>query len=60
VYISEIQSIIARGTDQRPALECITGDTIDISEWLDFDFYNLVWYWDQKKMDRTDEQACIG
>ncbi len=46
VYIAEIQSILARGEDQRPGLERITGDTINISEWLDFDFYALVWYWD--------------
>ncbi len=60
VYISEIQSILARGSDQRPGLERITGDTIDILEWLDFDFNDLVWYWNQHKMDMTDEQARIG
>ena len=30
VYISEIQSILARGQDQRPGIELLTGDTIDI------------------------------
>lgn len=60
VYISEIQSLLARGNDRRPGIERLTGDTIDISEWLDFEFYDLVWYWDQKKMDMTDEQARIG
>lgn len=60
VYIAEIQSLLARGVDQRPGLERITGNTIDISEWLDFDFYDRVWYWDAKKMDMTDEQARIG
>ena len=60
VYIAEIQSILARGADQRPGIERLTGDTIDISEWLDFDFYDRVWYWDQKKMDMTEEQAKIG
>ena len=25
----------------------ITGKTPDISEYLDFDFYDLVWYWRQ-------------
>jgi hypothetical protein len=60
VYISEIQSLLALDRDQRPGLERITGNTIDISEWLDFDFYDLVWYWDQKKMDMTEEQARIG
>ena len=60
VYTSEIQSILARGVDQPPGLEKLTGKTIDISEWLDFDFYDGVWYWDQKKMDMTEEQAKIG
>ena len=60
VYIAEVQSILARGPDQRPGIERLTGDTIDISEWLDFDFYDRVSYWDQKKMDMTDEQAKIG
>ncbi|KAI2502057.1 Reverse transcriptase (RNA-dependent DNA polymerase) [Fragilaria crotonensis] len=60
VYISEIQSILARGPDQRPGVERLTGDTIDIAEWLDFDFYDRVSYWDEKKMDMTDEQAKIG
>ena len=60
VYIAEVQSILARGVDKRPGLEKLTGETIDISEWLDFDFYDRVWFWDQKKMDMTDEQARIG
>ncbi len=38
----------------------MSGETIDISEWLDFGFYDRVWYWDQKKMDMTEEQAKIG
>jgi hypothetical protein len=36
VYISEIQSILAHSIDKRPGLEKLTGETIDISEWLDF------------------------
>jgi len=31
--------------------EVLTGDTIDISEWTEFEFYDLVVYWD----DREDE-----
>lgn len=60
VYIAEVQSLLARGPDHRPGIERLTGDTVDISEWLDFDFYERVWYWDQKKMDMTDEQAALG
>jgi hypothetical protein len=25
--------------------EMITGDTPDISEWVDFSFHDWVWYW---------------
>ena len=29
-------------------LEALTGDTIDISEWIEFEFYDLVIYWDDR------------
>ena len=32
--------------DGRPPMENITGDTIDLSEYLDLDFYDTFWYWD--------------
>ena len=60
VYITELQSILARGSDRRLGFEKLTGETIDISEWLDFEFYDGVWYWNQKKMDMTDKQAKLG
>ena len=25
----------------------MTGDTPDVSEWVEFEFYDLVWYWYQ-------------
>lgn len=34
VCISEIQSLLAHGNNQRPGTERIMGQTIDISEWL--------------------------
>ena len=41
---------------QNTGLEKLTGDTVDISEWIDFEFYDLVWYWD----DREDEsKPCL-
>ena len=46
VYESEVMSRTARGEDKRTGIERITGDTPDISEWLDFDFYDPVWFWD--------------
>lgn len=60
VYIAEITSIIARGTNGRPGMEEILGQTVDISEWLDFDFYDQVWYWDEKKTDMNKEQRKLG
>jgi hypothetical protein len=60
VYVAEILSITARSTTGHPGLEEIKGDTINISEWLDFEFYDYVWYWDEKKSDMTDDQRLIG
>ena len=39
------------GNYRRPALECLTCDTIDISEWLEFEFYDLVWFWNNQSYD---------
>jgi hypothetical protein len=60
VYVSEILSITARSKDGRPGMEEVKGETIDISEWLDFEFYDYVWYWDEKKMDMTQAQRLVG
>jgi hypothetical protein len=46
VHQSEIMCRIASYCDGRTGIERITGETPDISEWLDFDFYDLVWFWD--------------
>jgi len=32
-------------------LEALTGDTIDISEWIEFEFYDLIVYWDDRDGD---------
>ncbi len=61
VYISEIQSLLAHGNNQRPGTERIMGQTIDISEWLDFAFYDWVWYWDQPKTDvMANRSSLVG
>ena len=38
--------MIVRGSDLIPYLEKITGDTVDITECLDFAFWDLVWFGD--------------
>jgi hypothetical protein len=51
VYETNILNRIPRGQQQRTGIELITGETPDISEWLDFEFYDQVWYYDQKKIE---------
>ena len=46
VFESEIMTRTVRGKNKKTAYEIITGETPDISEWLDFDFYDWVHYWD--------------
>ena len=42
---ARMMQFIPRGRYERSGYEMITGKTPDISEYLDFDFYDLVWYW---------------
>ena len=60
VWNSEIMSRTARGPDKRTGYEEVFGCTPDISEWLDFDFYDKVFYWDKEHSDMTDENRKIG
>jgi hypothetical protein len=60
VHQAEILSRISRGKSGRTGIEEITGETPEISEWLDFDFYDLVWWLDQKKPGITDENRRLG
>ena len=44
VYELEIVSMIAQGDNLIPGLEKITGEIVDITNYLDFAFWDLVWY----------------
>jgi hypothetical protein len=57
VYEAELMSRTARGPDSRPGVEIVTGDSVDISEWLDFEFYQPVWYW---HMTTTIHGSVVG
>ena len=46
VWEAEILSRMCRNNSGYTGIERITGDTTDISEWLEFEFYDLCWYWD--------------
>lgn len=52
-----IISLTARGDDGRPGLESLTGDSVDISEYVDFEMYDLVWFWENPG---SDENPLLG
>ena len=39
------------GKDGRPSLERLTSDTIDIYKWLEYEFYELVFFWNNHSDD---------
>ena len=42
-YIVSMMSIGGR----RPVLEVLTSDSVDISKYMYFEWYDLIWYWDK-------------
>eukprot|EP00957_Ditylum_brightwellii_P079798 6069066-Ditylum_brightwellii.AAC.1 len=44
MYESELLTRMARGHSRRSDYEEVTGNTPDISQWIDFEFYDLVWW----------------
>ena len=44
VYEEEILSCMCQGNSECSGYESLTGDTPNITEWLDFGFYDLIWY----------------
>ena len=46
VHIARVMSLTVRAGSDRTPMEEMTGETPDISEYLDFDFYDWVWYID--------------
>jgi hypothetical protein len=53
IHQSEIMCCIASSRDGRTGIEWITGEIPDISEWLDFDMYDLVWFWDNPNAENN-------
>lgn len=61
MYEAEVLSRLARGPKSIPGLELAIGNTIDISEYLDFTMWNLVWYWDPSvNDDMSDDIRKLG
>ena len=57
VHEGELLSRIARGHNRRTGYEEITGDTPNIAEWLDFEFYDLVWWLDRSKKPNINDDT---
>ena len=55
VYEAEILSMIVKDDDLVPGLEIITGETVDITEYLDFAFQDLVWF-----TSDPEDGSCLG
>ena len=61
VYEVELLSRISRVKGKWTGYEEVTGQTPDIGEYLDFEFYNIVWWWDQlDKSNATDDPRRIA
>ena len=56
IFNAEVQYIIGHGPNKCFGIQPFLGQTFDISEWLDFKFNVLVWFWDQPKLDMTTAQ----
>ena len=60
IHQSEFMSRIASRRGGRTGIERITGKTPGISEWLDFDIYDLVWIWDNPNAEGNPRLARWG
>jgi hypothetical protein len=60
IYEAEILSRTSRGDGDGTGIESLTGNSPDISEWLDFGFYDLLWYLDSKDRSLTDDAHKLG
>jgi hypothetical protein len=61
VYEGALLSMMSHGKDGRSGHEEVTGNTPNISEWLDFEFYDIVWWWDRpNKPNVTDETKRLA
>jgi len=59
IYQSDIRSLTAHplfALDGRTPYELVTGNTPDISEYTDFDWYQTVWYLDQEASFPEDKR----
>jgi hypothetical protein len=60
VYETNILNRIPRGQQQRTGIEIVTGKKPDISEWIDYEFYDQVWYYNQKRIEIDGSGRCLA
>ena len=61
VHTAKLMQFVPRPTlNNRTGYEEVTGQTPDISEFLDFDFWDLVWYWPSKHPGLTADDRKLG
>ena len=60
VYQANIMSRTVHGDGFTTGYEEITGNTPDISEWVDFDFYDLVWYFHGTHPGIAEDDRRLG
>ena len=57
MYVSQLMSVTWNPKLGRTGHEAITGDTPDISEFIDFEFYDKVWFWDSPHREQPARAA---
>ena len=57
---ARIMQIIPQGLNRRTAYEIVTGRTPDISEYCDFDFYDLTLYWPNTVEPQDDKNRRLA
>ena len=61
VRCPEVLSMTARRPDGRTGHKQVTGETPDISDWLDLSFFDIAQYWkNDTMMDMTDNKNQFG
>jgi hypothetical protein len=62
VYQAELMSRISCGKNGRTGYEDVVGETPDITKWMDFNFYDVVWYHDppDTMAEMTSEIRKLG
>ena len=60
VHQDGILSCISRGKTVWTGIEKVTGKTPEISEWIDFEFYDRIWWLYNKHPLTTDDNIILG